>query len=111
MEITTKKQENGVLVIYLNGRLDATTSTGLQKEINQLIESGETKILINFEKLGYISSAGLRVLITTVKLLKSKQGKLVLSNMSSIIFDVLKVSGFTKVLNIYDSEEEALATY
>lgn len=111
MEITTEPKDNNILVIYLNGRLDATTSGGLQKEINQLIEADNIKILINFEKLDYISSAGLRVLITTVKLLQVKQGKLLLSNMNSMIFDVLKISGFTKILTICDSQQQALAAF
>ena len=111
METTTEKNENGVLIVSLNGRLDATTSSGLTNELSQLIASGEHKILINFEKLEYISSAGLRVLITTVKLLKAKQGKLILSNMSSGIFEVLRVSGFSKILNINETQEEALANF
>ena len=111
MEITTEIKANEILVIYLNGRLDATTSAGLQKEISQIIEAGKIKILINFAQLDYISSAGLRVLITTVKLLQVKNGKLFLSNMNSMTYDVLKVSGFTKILNICDSEQEALASF
>jgi len=111
METTTEKKGDNVLVIYLNGRLDASTAGGLQQEINTLVNGGEEKLLINFEKLDYISSAGLRVLITTVKLLKSKQGKLVLAGMSGSIFEVLKISGFTAIFNIFDTEEEALATF
>jgi len=111
MEITTEKKADGVLVIYLNGRLDAGTAGGLQQEISQLVQDGEERLLINFENLDYISSAGLRVLITTVKLLKSRQGKLVLSSMSSSIFEVLKISGFTAIFNICDTEEQALAAF
>ncbi len=111
MEITTKKNNNGVLIINLNGRLDATTSNGLQSKIAQQIDAGEDKLLINFEQLVYISSAGLRVLITALKLLQAKQGKLLLSNMNKDILNVLKISGFTQILTIKDTEEQALAEF
>ncbi len=111
MKTTNEKTESGVFILYLNGRLDATTAGDLQKEINQIIASNEKKLLINFYKLEYISSAGLRVLITTLKLLKLQEGKLLISNMNSTIFNILKVSGFTQILTIKDTQDQALAEF
>jgi anti-anti-sigma factor len=111
METQTKKHDNGVLILYLTGRLDATTSGPLQKEISELITSGEHRLLINFSQLDYISSAGLRVLIITLKSLKTHQGQLLICNMGEAILEVLKVAGFTKILTIEETEEQALTKF
>jgi len=111
MKITTTTKDCGTLIIYLNGRLDANTSPELQQDIKNIIESGETQLLINFQGIEYVSSAGLRVLITTIKLLKLKQGKLVLSNLSPAIFEVLKIAGFATIFTICETEQEALSKF
>ncbi len=111
MDISSNKNESGILIISLSGRLDANTAPELQKEIKQLVESGESKLLMNFDKIAYVSSAGLRVLITTVKLLKPKKGQLVLSNMSLAIYEVLKIAGFTAIFTICDTEDKALSEF
>jgi len=108
MEIITNKNDSGIVIFSLNGRLDANTAPDLQKQVKQIIDNDESQLLFNFQDITYVSSAGLRVLITTVKLLKPKQGKLVLSNMAPAIFEVLKVAGFTKIFTICDTQQEAL---
>jgi anti-anti-sigma factor len=107
MEITVKTT-NGVKVLAFEGRLDTQTSTDAQMQLTQLIEGGETKILLNLEKLDYISSAGLRVLLAAAKQLKTTNGELRLCNLNEVILEVFAISGFDMILPISESESEAL---
>ena len=107
MELTNSKK-NGYEVIEFEGSLDTASSPAAEKEINTLIESGIVKFVFNFEKTKYMSSSGLRVLLATAKKLKGK-GELKISNLNPVITEVFDVSGFSTILNVYKTEEDALA--
>lgn len=97
-------------LVYLSGRIDAQSAPGVNEEINQIIDQGRNRMLINFKGLEYISSAGLRVLITVAKRLKATSGKLVLCSLEPKIYEVFDVSGFTAIFSIRDTQEDALAS-
>lgn len=97
MEI--KKTVNGdELLIALDGRLDTTTAPRLEEEIRSSIENVK-KLAFDFEKLEYISSAGLRVLLATQKIM-NKQGSMVIKNVNETVMDVFSVTGFVDILTI-----------
>lgn len=104
----THNEKNDYHVIEFEGSLDTGTSPAVEKEINALIESGTLKFVFNFDKTKYMSSSGLRVLLATAKKLKGK-GELKISNLNEVIEEVFDVSGFSSILNVYKTEEEALA--
>lgn len=88
----------GETVLALSGRLDTTTAPLLEKEINDLITT--TVILVlDFEKLEYLSSAGLRVLLNTQKNY-AKRGKFIIRNVNDVIMDVFDMTGFSAILTI-----------
>lgn len=97
MEIS-KKIEGTVLTIIPEGRIDTVTAPTLQAEIDASIE-GITELYFDFEKVEYISSAGLRVLLTAQKVMK-KQGKMVIKNVSDSIAQIFKITGFYDILTI-----------
>ncbi len=103
----THSEKNGYEVIEFEGSLDTGTSPDVEKEINKLIEKGTLKFIFNFEKTKYMSSSGLRVLLATAKKLKGK-GELKICNLNEVIAEVFDVSGFSSILNVYKTEEEAL---
>ena len=70
------KTTNDVKVLHCEGELDTQTSPDAQEQLKQLIEEGARKILVNFEQLEYISSAGLTVLLAAAKKLKAVDGEL-----------------------------------
>ena len=111
MQVITQKDAKGVLVIDLKGRLDANTSPGVEKQITDFINTGEVRLIINFQGVDYISSAGLRVLVATVKRLPGPDGKLVLSELNERIYEVLNVCGFTTIFTIKRNVSEALAEF
>ena len=104
----TSNEKNKYIVIEFEGSLDTATSPSVEKQINELIDQGTLKFVFNFEKTKYMSSSGLRVLLATAKKLKGR-GELKISNLNKVIEEVFDVSGFSSILNVYKTEEEALA--
>lgn len=94
----TKIQENEKLLITLEGRLDTTTAPLLEAELKENLD-GVTELILDFEKLEYISSAGLRVLLSAQKVM-SKQGSMKLIHVGDLIKEIFEVTGFTDILTI-----------
>ena len=94
----TKKQNGSALEIALEGRLDTMTSPDLEKELNNSLK-GVDSLTFDFSKLDYISSAGLRVLLSAHKALLSKDGMKV-TNVNEIVQEVFDVTGFADILTI-----------
>lgn len=93
-----KNLEGTKLTILLEGRLDTATSPALESEINQSL-NGVTELVIDLEKLDYISSAGLRVLLAAQKIM-NKQGSMVVKNVNEVVAEVFEVTGFSDILTI-----------
>ena len=107
MQISVKTT-NKVKVLTFEGRLDTRTSPDAEQQMTQLIEQGENRFLVNFEKLDYISSAGLRVLLAAAKKLKGIDGELRICNLNEVVREVFDISGFTTIFQVFGSESEAL---
>ena len=103
----TQTQIDDYRVIGFSGNLDTATSPEVEKTINECIENGDLKFIFNFENTKYMSSSGLRVLLATAKKLKGK-GELKITNLNSVIEEVFDISGFSSILNVYKTQEEAL---
>ena len=108
MEFNARKEERA-LVLSVKGRMDATTSPEFEKEIMELINQGEKDFIIDLSELDYISSAGLRSILSTVKKLKVKEGKLFLAALKGVVKEVFEISGFSTIIPIYESVESALS--
>lgn len=93
-----KNTEGKTLNIALEGRLDTTTAPQLEAELKQSI-ADSTELNLDFAKLEYISSAGLRVLLAAQKVM-NKQGKMVIRNVNDVISEVFEVTGFVDILTI-----------
>lgn len=96
------------IVLRLEGRLDASSSPLLQKQIDALLQEGISYLFFDFHRVDYLSSAGLRVLLSTSKKLRSKEGDLILFSLEEEAADVVKMAGFDKVLHICSTEKDAL---
>ena len=93
-----KKQETDKLTVALEGRLDTTTAPDLEKLLQESLP-GVTELVLDFEKLDYISSAGLRVLLAAQKVM-TKQGSMKLRHVNESIMEILEVTGFVDILTI-----------
>ena len=110
MEISSR-DANGVVVVELDGNLDTNTSPAAQEFLDGLIDGGSGKILVSFEKLNYVSSAGLRVLLATARKMKAQGGDLRLCSLNQIVQDVFEISGFSSILSIHVDEADALREF
>ena len=102
------KTTNDVTVLDIEGKLDALTSPDAQSQITRLVEEGATKILVNCDKLDYVSSAGLHVLLAAAKQLKSDDGELRICCLNDIVKEVFDISGFITIFKVFASVSEAL---
>ena len=98
MLITTNAIENGKAVFTLEGRLDTTTAPDLEQKLRASLD-GVSELTLDLEKLEYISSAGLRVLLSAQKLM-SKQGEMKVKNVNEAVSEVFEVTGFSDILTI-----------
>ena len=97
--MTINKNLNGnKLTVALEGRLDTTTAPELETELKQSL-AGVTELIMDFEKLDYISSAGLRVLLSAQKIM-TKQGSMKIIHANEMIMEVFEVTGFIDILTI-----------
>ena len=110
MEVVEKKQ-NGIWILGLLGRLDSNTSPEFEKKIFGVIEDGTRSVIVDFESLDYISSAGLRVLLKAAKELKRSDGKIVLCSMKEYIKEVFEIAGFVSLFPIVPSVGDAIKQF
>ena len=97
--MTIEKNLNGTeLTMAITGRLDTTTAPKLEAEVKQSID-GVKKLVLDFTALEYLSSAGLRVLLSAQKAM-NKQGEMIIKNVNETINEIFDVTGFVDILTI-----------
>ena len=97
--LNIEKNKNGTdFAIALEGRLDTTTAPQLEKELKEDV-NGVSELTFDFAKLEYISSAGLRVLLSAQKIM-NKQGHMSIRNVNDDIMEIFEVTGFSDILDI-----------
>jgi anti-anti-sigma factor len=103
-------QESGkAWVVSVAGKLDAVSAGDYEKAVSQLIAEGKTRLVADFADLSYISSAGLRVLLSTAKQLKPKGGVVLFANLQDNVREVFEMTGFSTILSIHPSLDAAIA--
>ncbi len=110
MQIVEENQ-NDIYIFKLTGRLDSKTSPEFEKKIVRVIEDGSNQIIVDFEELEYLSSAGLRVLLKATKSLKQIEGRIVLCSMADYVREVFEISGFDTFLPIVPKRDDALKEF
>ena len=95
----TKTQENGTFTLALQGSLDTTTAPQLYDDLMPLFDGAE-QVILDFAGVGYVSSAGLRVLLQGEKTAKAKGGAMTLMHVSDDVMEVLDMTGFSDILKI-----------
>ena len=97
--MTITKEQNGKdLTVAIEGRLDTITAPELETELKASLD-GVSKLTLDFSKLEYISSAGLRVLLSTQKRMNT-QGSMRVTNVNATIMEIFEVTGFNDILTI-----------
>lgn len=111
MEIIEETQD-GIKIFRLVGRLDFSTSQGLEDEIHRAISDGSSnKIIIDFENLDYISSAGLHTIFEAHRTILKNDGQLILCSMLKYIKEIFKTTRIDDYVLILDNLDQALAAF
>lgn len=106
ISINVEKQEI-CAVVHVGGRIDASTSEDLEDALLDLLDGGETRIILDLEETTYISSAGLRVLVVITKQVYDS-GHFCLCNANDNVNEIIDMAGFNVFMNIYDDLPDAL---
>ena len=107
VNVTTERIDD-ILSADVEGRIDGSNVVQFEEAVRTAIEDSDRAVIMNFEKLVYISSAGLRAILLTAKSLQNRDAKLLLCSLSDRIREVFEISGFDKILPIHPSKAEAL---
>lgn len=110
MDILEQKIGN-VNIISLSGRLDAYSANDLERKLDSLIDADQVQLVVNFGRLEYISSSGLRVLLAALKKVRKQQGDIKLACLKPYIKEVFDIAGFTQLFTIFDAEEAAVSSF
>lgn len=103
-----QETDQHVSIVSLKGRLDASTASSLDDVLSALVGSKATQVLVDCRELDYISSAGLRSLLSAAKQFKKISGQISLCSLSPNVKQVFEISGFTSIFPIHAARDEAL---
>jgi len=108
---TSVEQRGHVSTVHIAGRVDGHTADTLQQVLSDEVEAGRHHLVADFREVDYTSSAGLRVLLGTVKDTRSRGGDLRLAGVQPEVLNVLELSGFTGILQVFETVEDAVASF
>jgi anti-anti-sigma factor len=105
----SEQRDGDTLVLAVSGRIDAITAKLFEATVLTQVQSSKTPLVLDLDRLKYISSAGLRVILLAAKQQKLKNVKFALCNLHDEVRDVFEISGFAKILEIHPSRAAAVA--
>jgi anti-sigma B factor antagonist len=107
MNVIQEKKDD-ILVLKPEGRIDSGTSGEFEASVFKFIDNGEKKLVFDFAGIDFVSSAGLRSFLIFAKRLKKKEGRLALYSMNENIREIFEMTGFTGIIPIFATENEAV---
>ena len=108
----SERQVGDVTILDLDGQVTiGEGSVALRTAIRRLLEEGKKKILLNLAKVGYIDSSGIGELVSSYTAINKEGGQLKLLNLTQKLQDLLTITKLLTVFDVYESEEEALASF
>ena len=110
MEIS-EKIVGDVNIISRSGRLDAYAANDVEQKLNSLNTADQVHVVADLNRLEYISSSGLRVLLAALKKARKQQGDLRLASLQPYVREVFDIAGFTQLFKMFDKEEDAVNSF
>ncbi len=110
MKIQTSELKR-VTLFEVSGRIDSTNANELGEALNAAIDTGRTQIVVDLSDVEYMSSAGLRELVTALKKVKRGTGDLRLASPSPRVMEVLELAGLDSIFEIYPNQVEAVGSF
>lgn len=103
--------QDNVLILRISGRLDSLSSQEIEQSIARLIAEGQARILLDFTRVDYLSSAGMRMILATFKKIQGISGQMALCSVGDGVMNILKMSGFDELLHVYSTKKEAMQLF
>ena len=100
-----------VAVLSLSGRLDLANGNSLKGEIKEILDKGKSAIHLNLKDLEFVNSSGLGAMVSIMKEIRLRRGRLTLSDMADYVREVFDITQLSHIFEIFPSEEEALRSY
>jgi anti-sigma B factor antagonist len=110
MEFRVLSRE-GIAIISFLGRIDANSAPDMEDALNNCVNTGSEKLVVDFSSVEYVSSAGLRVLLSVRKRLVPLKGELVLAGLRPFVREVFDMTGFSKIFPLYQTTDEACSHF
>ncbi len=110
MEVTIS-EENAVSVVVVTGRVDSNTAPDLERDLKATAEAASARVVVDLSAVDYISSAGLRALVSALRGARTQGGDVRLAALSPRVADVLKLAGLESIFAVYASREQAVASF
>jgi anti-anti-sigma factor len=107
MQIHEARQDD-VLIVTVQGQLDTVSAPQFEARLLSLLEAGEHRVCIDCGPLEYLNSAGLKAFLLAAKELEARGGKLVLCDLAPSVKMIFEMIGFSQIMNVVDTREEAL---
>ena len=100
------EQEGDIYIVLISGRIDATTTPTVEKRLAKLGDA--SKLAIDFTNVDYLSSAGMRLLLSLTKQAKAKGSGIAFYNLGDDVSEIIRMAGFERILNIHSNKANAL---
>lgn len=110
MDVNTKSYKR-VDVVKVGGRVDSNSAPELEKALQQLWEAGRNQIVLDLEEVDYLSSAGLRVMVSTLKAVKRSNGDVRLAAPSARVSEVMQLAGLNSIFQTYPTQIDAVGSF
>ena len=113
LKISIEKPSNdeSISVLKVEGYLDTTTPIQLEETLEKLLRENQFRIVIDLDKVDYISSAGWGIFIGEIKTIRKMKGDLKLANLIPEVYDIYKLLEFDNIIKAYDTIEDALKDF
>ena len=111
IKIDVRPKGNNITLIVLNGEIGTETVNQFKDRIDQIVNDGNTRLIMDFQDVNYLNSMGLGVVAATLKKVKKSKGDLKLLNLSPAVQELFELTRLTKVFEIFDSEDTAIKSF
>ncbi len=107
--LTTEERSNGLKIVRIQGDLDSMGTHMVESKFDAVLDGETRRVIVDMDEVGFISSAGMAMLLVKGKRLRQHSGQLVIANASTRVMEVLALAGFNELFDVYPSLEEALS--
>lgn len=108
---TEIKHYRNIVIVQLTGELDHHTAEHLRTELDEVLKRANVKhLILNLKQLDFMDSSGIGVILGRYKLIKAKQGKMLICNMNHAVAKLLELSGIYKIVSTFNDESEAISS-